>query len=1014
MKEEHELRAQGTPSQQLAEKAARKSGITDWKSQPQIIRDFIDVFSEEAFDKLPEHRKWDHGIELKPGSEPIRSRVYPMARNEAAELDKFIEENLRTGKIRPSRSPMAAPVFFIKKKNGDLRLVQDYRRLNAMTIRDAYPIPLFEDLFARFGGARWFSKMDIRWGYNNVRIRRGDEWKAAFRTNRGLFEPLVMFFGLCNSPATFQSMMDELLKDLVDRGVVFVYMDDILVATETKEEHEKVLREVLTILRDNKLYLNADKCQFFADKVEYLGLILGSGKLEMDPVKLAGVRDWPTPRSVRDVQAFLGFANFYRRFIRDFSKIARPLYDLTKKGVDFTWTAAESGAMSALQANLCSAPVLVFPTPDQPFLLEADASNFATGGILSQLSADGKYHPVGYISKSFDSAERNYQIYDKEMLAIMRALEEWRYLLEGAKHPVTIYTDHRNLQYFREPQKLTRRQARYAVELSRFNAKLIHRPGNQSAKPDALSRRADHDQGLGDNQDRVLLPQHMFEVKAEGARVETEGDRFLERIRKSEEREDAVVKAVRELRKGSVRSAEWTEEDGVVAFRGKVYVPADGKLRHDIVKAHHDAIHVGHPGRWKTQEHVARNYWWPRMGTYIRGYVRGCADCNRAKTFPSKPAGPLRPNPIPDRRWQIMSVDLIAPLPRSHGSDAILVVVDRLSKRAHFIPTTTEVDSLGIARLFRDHVWKLHGLPDTVLSDRGTQFVSGFMREFYSLIGVNSARSTAYHPRTDGQTERVNMELELFLRIFVNHRQDDWGELLALAEFAYNNRVHSSTKDTPFRVDSGQDPKLGTEPPRVSSNAAASAFATEIHRRVEDAKSALALAAEEMAKYFDRGRAPAPKFEVGEKVWLDARNIKTDRPMKKLDDRWLGPFPVKRAIPPVNVELELPTSMKIHPVFHVELIRKAPAEEIAERPRAARPPPVVQSHAPEWEVEHIRDSRVFRNRLQYLISWKGYPRSESTWEPAAHVRNAPRIVRAFHEAHPDAAGPEEAERRRRR
>jgi len=287
------------------------------------------VFAKEDFDILPEHCKWDHAIELIPGAEPKSSKVYPLSLLEQAELDAFLEENLRTRRIRPSKSSIAAPMFFIKKKDGLLHLVQDYRALNAVTVKNRYPLSLISELVSQLYGARYFTKLDICWGFNNVRIKPGDEWKAAFRTNCGLFEPLVMFFGMTNSPATFQTMMNDIFRTVIAEGIVVVYLDDILIFTKMEEEHERAVWRVLEILTEHKLFLRPEKYEFHRKQIEYLGLVISENKVAMDPVKVARVHEWPVPENWTDVQAFIGFANFYRRFIQDFSTIARPLFDLT-------------------------------------------------------------------------------------------------------------------------------------------------------------------------------------------------------------------------------------------------------------------------------------------------------------------------------------------------------------------------------------------------------------------------------------------------------------------------------------------------------------------------------------------------------------------------------------------------------------------------------------------------------------------------------------------------------------
>jgi len=282
------------------------------------------VFAKEDFDILPEHRKWDHAIELTPRAEPKSSKVYPLSPLEQAELDAFLEENLRTGRIRPLKSSIAAPVFFIKKKDSSLHLVQDYRALNAITVKNRYPLPLISELVSQLHGARYLTKLDVHWGFNNVCIKPGDEWKAAFRTNRGLFEPLVMFFGMTNSPATFQTMMDDVFRTVIAEGIVIVYLDDILIFIKTEEEHERAVQRVLEILAEHKLFLRPEKCEFHRKQIEYLGLVISENKVVMDPVKVAGVHEWPVPENQTDIQAFIGFVNFYRHFIQDFSTIARP------------------------------------------------------------------------------------------------------------------------------------------------------------------------------------------------------------------------------------------------------------------------------------------------------------------------------------------------------------------------------------------------------------------------------------------------------------------------------------------------------------------------------------------------------------------------------------------------------------------------------------------------------------------------------------------------------------------
>src|SRR5215475_11985905 len=386
-------------------------------------------------------------------------------------------------------------------------------------------------------------------------------------------------------------------------------------------------------------------------------------------------------------------------------------------------------------------------------------------------------------------------------------------------------------------------------------------------KADALSRRADHGDGGGDNDNIVLLRPEMFAVRAlEGVTfegVEREVVRDIRRGIREEKYDDATSTAVQELlrmKAKSLRSAEWRKADGLLYFRDRLYVPNDPELRRRIVEQHHDSKLAGHPGRWKTLELVSRSYWWPQMSRYIGQYCKTCDMCLRTKVQHRLPLGELHPLPIPEERWQVMSVDFIVELPDSHGHDAIMVVVDTVGKRAHFIPMHTTVTALGAARLYLHNVWKLHGLSESVVSDRGPQFVTKFMRKLSRLLGIKIAASTAYHPQTDRQTECVNQEVEQYLRIFTGERQDDWDELPPLAEFGYNNHVHSSTQQTPFMLDTGRHPRMGFKPARRAAKVeAANEFVDRMKGTLEEAKSALGKVKDEMAQYYNRRRTRATK-----------------------------------------------------------------------------------------------------------------------------------------------------------
>src|SRR5258707_64476 len=449
-------------------------------------------------------------------------------------------------------------------------------------------------------------------------------------------------------------------------------------------------------------------------------------------------------------------------------------------------------------------------------------------------------------------------------------------------------------------------------------------------------------------------------------------------------------------------SDEWTHAEEVVLYRGRVYILDDPQLRHELVHAHHSTAVAGHPGRWKTLELVSRNYWWPGLSRYVAKFIAGCDACNRTKTFPTQKVGKLIPNKVPDRCWQVISIDMIGELPDSKGYNAILMVVDRLSKWIHAVPTVTSLDSAGVAWLFLEHVWCHHGLPEEVISDHRPAFVSNFLHKLAALLGVKLTPSTSYHPQTDGQMERVNQEIEAYLRVFVSHRQDDWVDWLPLVEFAYNNKVHAATHRTPFKLDAGQLPHLGVEAMRTLTVEAADTFTRQLDRAQEEAKAALKQAADDMKRYYDRNRQAVPEYKVGDRVWLSLQNYSSDHPMKKLDHKWAGPFLITKVVSPAAVKLRLSAREKhVHPVVSISSIRPYTPDEIVEQPQPPQPGPITVEGKEEYEVEEILDSRFRWGNLWYLVKFVGWSHSNNMWLPHTEV-HTPAIAEEFHLQHPDA------------
>uniref|UniRef100_A0A803TP66 Gypsy retrotransposon integrase-like protein 1 n=1 Tax=Anolis carolinensis TaxID=28377 RepID=A0A803TP66_ANOCA len=576
----------------------------DMEGVPSCYQDFWDVFCQKEADKLPPHRPYDCAIKLVEGAKLPAGRLYALTVPERQALREYLDENFQKGFIRPSNSPTAAPVFFVAKKTGDLRLVCDYRVLNKYTVRDRYPLPLIPELLSRVQGASIFTKLDLRGAYNLVRIKEGDEWKTAFNTCFGAYENLVMPFGLCNAPAVFQRFINDVFRDLLDKFVV-IYLDDILIFSKDACEHGEHVRQVLSRLRANGLFAKASKCVFHVSEVEFLGHVISGRELKMDPRKVDAVNIWQELTSKKDVQRFLGFANYYREFILHFAQLTVPLTQLLQKKHPFECTMEAKKAFEQLKCSFQNGNILVHPNVNQPFTVEADASNYALGAVLSQKDPSGRLRPCGFYSRQLTAFEQNYTIWEKELLAIKVAFEVWRHWLEGAKHQIVVLSDHKNLEHLQTARKLNQRQIRWVLFFSRFDFRVQFVEGKQNLRADALSRKPEFKTA------EILLEQTILPVSV--LNVVQDRQDLHERVLSSQ-KEDRWTQEQLILLSQDMRTIlpNLQDVDGVLSRNGQIFVPP-GKLRFEIIQAYHDEPTAGHFGRFKTVQAITRHYWWPKM-----------------------------------------------------------------------------------------------------------------------------------------------------------------------------------------------------------------------------------------------------------------------------------------------------------------------------------------------------------------------------------------------------------------
>src|SRR3989337_1601971 len=608
-----------------------------------------------------------------------------MLPQELEELKKQIRELQAQGFIRPSSSPWGAPVLFVEKKDVTLRMCVDYRSLNEVTIKNKYPLPMINDLFDQLEGATVFSKIDLRSGYYQLKIREQDIPKTAFTIRYGLYEYTVMSFGMTNAPAYFMSMMNKVFMEFLDKFVV-VFIDDILVYSKNEEEHKEHLRLVLEKLREHQLYAKFSKCEFWLKEVGFLGHVISGEGIAVDPTKVQSVTEWSAPTSVGEVRSFLGLTGYYQRFIENFSKIAKPMTEMLKKDTKFKWTEDCEASFQELKKRLVTAPVLILSDIRKDFQVYCDASRLGLGGVLMQ---DGRV--VSYASRQLRPHELNYATHDLELAAVVHALKTWRHFLIGNR--CDVYTDHKSLKYIFTQKELNLRQRRWLELIKDYDMRLHYHPGKANVVADALSHKSYVNTLVSGGMPKELaedLRELRLEIVPKGfvAAMEVQST-LLGKIREAQKDDKEIGEIKEKMSKGKAKVFREDEHD-TLWFEDRIYVPNNAEIRKLILQEAHDSPYSIHPGNTKMYLDLKERFWWTGMKRDIAEYVAVCDVCQRVKAEHQKPAELLQPMPIPKWKWDKLGMDFITALPRTRsGYDSIWVVVDRLSKVAHFIVKTT-------------------------------------------------------------------------------------------------------------------------------------------------------------------------------------------------------------------------------------------------------------------------------------------------------------------------------------
>ncbi|GFW93780.1 retrovirus-related Pol polyprotein from transposon 297 [Trichonephila clavipes] len=806
---------------------------------------------------------------------PINQRAYRVSPTERRIIHEEVQKMLDEGIVQPSESPWSSPVVLVRKKDGSWRFCVDYRKLNSVTKKDVYPLPRIDDTLDCLKGAKFFSSMDLRSGYWQIEIDEADREKTAFITPEGLYEFKVMPFGLCNAPATFERMMDNLLRNF-KWTMCLCYLDDIIVFSETFEDHLIRLRLVLKCLQEAGLKLNSKKCLFAAQEVKILGHHVSSNGVRPDPDKIKAVRNFPTPKNIHDIRSFLGLCSYFRRFIKGFCYLAKPLQSLLKSGVEFHWGPEEVEAFNSLKKALTSDPVLGMYDERASTEIHTDASGYGIGAVLVQIQNNVE-KVIAYASRTLTKAEKNYSTTERECLAIVWATNKFRPYIFG-KH-FTVVTDHHSLCWLMNLKDPSGRLARWALRLQEHDFDVKYKTGKKHSDADALSRNP----------------------------VEEETKNF--------------------------------DPDG------KLWLPVIPKhLRADILRHFHDAPTAGHLGFAKTYDRIRKRFYWPGMYRNVVRYVMHCRECQRRKSVPQRPPGRLVPIPPAIAPFHRIGIDLLGRFPKSaHGNKWIIVCTDYSTRYAitKALPTA-EVDE--IAKFLLEEIVLRHGAPRVIITDRGAVFRSRLVSSLVDLCNIDHRFTTAYHPQTNGLTERFNKTLADMLSMYVDVEQKNWDEILPFVTFAYNTAKQETTGFTPFYLLHGREAEttLDTMLPFCPNDFDDNNI-TKIAARAEESRQ-LARVHTLRAQDKDRRRYDSKhqmvSYAPGDLVWIYTPVRKVGL-SEKLLRRYFGPYQVLRRLSAVTYAVQdfdpASRKRKLREVVHV--LRMKPYHDPAEQIETEDIPP---------------------------------------------------------------------------
>ena len=923
-----------------------------------LLHKYADVFSTSSED-IGHTDRVRHRINT--GSAfPIRepTRRLPIGKREIEKEE--IKKMLERGIIEPSKSPWASNIVLVTKKNGQVRFCVDYRKLNEVTIKDSYPLPRVDDCLEALSGAKWFSSMDLNSGFWQIGMDDTDKEKTAFLTSMGLFQFTVMPFGLVNAPSTFERLMEDVLRGLQWQECL-IYMDDIISPSSTFEEGLNRLESIFIRLRGANLKLKPSKCVLFQTKVNFLGHVVSSDGIATDPSKTEAVDNWPIPRTPKQVRSFIGLCSYYRRFIKGFADIARPLHKLCEKGTKFIWTPECQQSFETLKSALSETPILAYPKPGEQFILDTDASDKAVGAVLSQVQ-DGKERVIAYMSKSMNKHEKAYCVTRKELLAVVAALRSFHSYLYGQE--VLLRTDNAAVSWMRNLKRPTGQTARWLEELGTYNLNVIHRPGKSHKNADGLSRmpckscarqenlNQEDERGSDDEENCDSQCNTIRAITSTHSATTTENQALLEgwdlgTLRQKQLEDDDLKPIMTALEsKGerpswdqvsagsSVLKSIWRQWDRLTLYEGVLYrtyfdedsstkqliVPKE--LQSQILEYFHDIPSAGHLGAEKTQSRINRFFYWPNMKEAVVQYCKECDKCAARQPPKLSRRAPLGQYLV-GQPMERIAIDILGPLPvTNRGNRYVLVVCDLFTKwtEAFAIPNQ---EATTVVKVMVDEFICRFGTPLQIHSDQGSSFESQIFKGMCELFQIDKTRTTSQRPQSNGCVERYNRTLASMLTKYAEHEQRTWDEYLPQVMMAYRSSIHSSTGMTPNLLMLGRNVMMPLDVvvprPEVHESCDKEQYIQDLQSKFaqvhEKAREHLKKSSDYQKKHYDI-KSEKRSLEKGQAVWLydTTRRVGV---CHKLTSKWKGPYVVVKKIDDLTYMVK--KSKKQHAkVYHID------------------------------------------------------------------------------------------------